>query len=82
MPLEKGDNPAVIAHNISTEQAAGKPHAQAVAIALHTAHDADYAQAAPEKVTLREINARNRRLHTRNETDDSLLENWLYRSSK
>ena len=39
MPLEKGDNPQAIASNIKTEQEAGKPHAQAVAIALHTAKD-------------------------------------------
>lgn len=37
MPLEQGSSREAIAHNISTEQAAGKPHEQAVAIALHTA---------------------------------------------
>jgi hypothetical protein len=37
MPLEKGDNPEVISHNIKTEKAAGKPQDQAVAIALNTA---------------------------------------------
>lgn len=39
MPLETGDNKAAIAHNIKTEEAAGKPHDQAVAIALSTAKD-------------------------------------------
>ena len=41
MPLEQGDNKAAIAHNIKTEEAAGKPHDQAVAIALSTAKDGD-----------------------------------------
>ena len=41
MPLAKGNTPAAISHNIATEQAAGKPHEQAVAIALHTAKDED-----------------------------------------
>ena len=35
MPLEKGK--ANIGHNVKEEEAAGKPKAQAVAIALHTA---------------------------------------------
>jgi hypothetical protein len=39
MPLEKGDNPEAIKHNIEAEKAAGKPTKQAVAIALHTAKD-------------------------------------------
>lgn len=37
MPLRKGDSRAAIAANIKTETAAGKPHKQAVAIALNTA---------------------------------------------
>lgn len=37
MPLEKGSSRAVIGNNIKTEEAAGKPKKQAVAIALHTA---------------------------------------------
>ena len=39
MPLEHGSSKEAIANNISTEEAAGKPHAQAVAIALNTASD-------------------------------------------
>lgn len=37
MPLKKGKSRKVIAENIKREQAAGKPHDQAVAIALHEA---------------------------------------------
>jgi hypothetical protein len=37
MPLEQGSSREAIAHNIKTEQEHGKPHEQAVAIALHTA---------------------------------------------
>ena len=37
MPLAKGKNSATISKNIRTEIAAGKPKAQAVAIALHVA---------------------------------------------
>jgi len=37
MPLEQGSSREAISHNIATEVAAGKPQAQAVAIALHTA---------------------------------------------
>lgn len=37
MPLEHGNSRAVIGHNIQTEESAGKPKAQAVAIALHKA---------------------------------------------
>lgn len=42
-------------------------------------HD-DYVQAAPERVTLKEINKRNARMRGE-ETDDGLAE-WLYRSDK
>lgn len=38
MPLEKGSSKKAIHDNIRKEVAAGKPVAQAVAIALHTAH--------------------------------------------
>lgn len=38
MPLEKGNTRTAIGHNIATEEAAGKPRAQAIAIALHNAH--------------------------------------------
>lgn len=37
--LESGSSHGAIAHNIRTEENAGKPHKQAVAIALHTAND-------------------------------------------
>jgi uncharacterized protein len=41
MPLEKGNTKEAIAANVKTEEAAGKPHDQAVAIALHTAKDGE-----------------------------------------
>jgi hypothetical protein len=37
MPLKKGKSQKVIAHNIRTEMAHGKPRKQAVAIALNMA---------------------------------------------
>lgn len=37
MPLRKGKSRKVISQNIKTEEAEGKPHKQAVAIALETA---------------------------------------------
>lgn len=37
MPLKIGNRPSVISHNIKVEEKAGKPHKQAVAIALHKA---------------------------------------------
>lgn len=37
MPLDKGKSKAAVSKNIRTEIAAGKPRAQAVAIALDTA---------------------------------------------
>lgn len=40
MPLEKSPTRAAIGRNIKTEQAAGKPKRQAVAIALNTARNA------------------------------------------
>lgn len=40
MPLEKGSSKEAISNNISKEEDAGKPHDQAVAIALHTADEA------------------------------------------
>jgi hypothetical protein len=39
MPLKQGDSDAAIAANIKTEEAAGKPHDQAVAIAMSEAKD-------------------------------------------
>ena len=40
MPLKQGYSKPTIAHNISKEKAAGKPHDQAVAIALNVAKKA------------------------------------------
>ncbi len=40
MPLIKSAKPAAIGANVKTEEAAGKPHDQAVAIALDTADTA------------------------------------------
>jgi hypothetical protein len=40
MPLNKGKSRAAIGENIAKEQAAGKPHKQAIAIALNTARKA------------------------------------------
>lgn len=37
MPLVKGNSRAAIGKNIKTEEDEGKSHAQALAIALHTA---------------------------------------------
>lgn len=37
MPLKTGSSRAVIAYNIKKEQDSGKPHKQAVAIALNNA---------------------------------------------
>ena len=59
MPLLKGVTPQAISHNIEVEEAAGKPHKQAVAIALHTAKDAA-PYAAVSDCTLADLNAANR----------------------
>ena len=40
MPLVKGKSRKAIGENIATEEAAGKPRNQAIAIALHTADEA------------------------------------------
>lgn len=40
MPLEKSASKEAIGRNIHREEAAGKPHKQAVAIALDTAREA------------------------------------------
>ena len=42
MPLKKGRSQKTIGKNIKTEMAHGKPYAQAVAIALHTANPKPY----------------------------------------
>jgi hypothetical protein len=41
VPLRKGKSKKVIAENIRTEQKTGKPHDQAVAIALNKAKESD-----------------------------------------
>jgi hypothetical protein len=48
MPLDKGKSKAAIGKNIKTEERAGKPKRQAVAIALNTARKAG-AKIAPKK---------------------------------
>jgi len=40
MPLNKGKSDKAVSENIKTEQAAGKPHDQAVAIALSQQREA------------------------------------------
>ena len=40
MPLKKGYSRKTIAHNIKTEEKAGKPHKQAIAISLQEAREA------------------------------------------
>lgn len=37
MPLKKGTSKATVSHNVKTEAKHGKPHKQAVAIALNQA---------------------------------------------
>lgn len=39
MPLERGTSRETIGHNIATEERAGKPKKQAIAIALNTARE-------------------------------------------
>ena len=41
MPLKKGSSKKVIGENIHELEESGKPHKQAVAIALNTAHPYD-----------------------------------------
>ena len=60
MPLEKGDNPTAIGHNIKKEEEAGKPKAQAVAIALHTAKDAFINKTHPTSISAQEVLERNK----------------------
>lgn len=50
MPLRKGYSPKVISKNIKAEVAAGRPHKQAVAIALSTARKSAKAAGKPNKV--------------------------------
>ena len=49
MPLDKSGSRASIGKNIGAETAAGKPRAQAVAIALNTARRAGAAIPGPKK---------------------------------
>lgn len=44
MPLISGNSPSIISKNISELQNSGRPHAQAVAAALHNAHPKGYAE--------------------------------------
>lgn len=41
MPLRGGKSQKTISSNIKKETAAGKPHAQAVAVALHKANESN-----------------------------------------
>jgi hypothetical protein len=50
MPLEKGSSEKVIGTNIREMEAAGHPHNQSVAAALHTAHP----DKSPKRKTKRE----------------------------
>jgi hypothetical protein len=49
MPLMKGKSQKAISHNIATEENAGRSHAQAIAIALHTAKVAKLKKERDEK---------------------------------
>lgn len=75
MPLEKGDNPQAIGHNIKTEVSAGKPQKQAVAIALHTAKDVkdapSYTIAGPPTLTVRDIANKNMEFWSRGRNSGS-----------
>jgi hypothetical protein len=65
MPLEKGPGETKFSHNIKTEIAAGKPQAQAAAIAYREggekACDAALDAALPTSVSVAEIKADNRK---------------------
>jgi len=49
MPLKKGSSKATVSHNIRTEIAHGKPHKQAVAIALDVARKSGRGPSIPKK---------------------------------
>ena len=49
MPLEKGKSRKAIGNNIKTEEAAGKPRKQAIAIALNTARRSGAKIARPKR---------------------------------
>jgi hypothetical protein len=49
MPIKKGYSPKTISANIKTEMKAGRPHKQAVAIALDIAKNAKAAAAKKKK---------------------------------
>lgn len=72
MPLEKGDNPQAIAHNVRLEEQHGHPAKQAVAIALHTAKDE--ATFYPVGPTIAEQNAYNREMYDPVPVEDHIVE--------
>lgn len=55
MPLNKGKGRAAIGENIKTEEAAGKPKKQAVAIALNTARKAGAKIKKPVKKAMKKV---------------------------
>jgi beta-galactosidase GanA len=63
MPLNTGSSREVISSNIETEMAAGKPQKQAVAIAMHKAHDGD--AVATTAMTVAQVNEKNKEYYAK-----------------